>query len=66
MTEQATFINRLRICHSIDLHELEAAGLRLDGKRWHEFRSNPYVFLMRCDDPTADAIWRVIQARETG
>ena len=65
MTEQARFINRLRICQSIELKELEAVGLNLDGKRWQAFSSNPYVFLMRSDDPTADAIWKAIMVRET-
>lgn len=63
-TERHTFINRLRILHSIDIGELEAAGIEWKGD-WVRFMDNPFRYLMRCDDGTAEAIWRAIEARET-
>jgi hypothetical protein len=63
-TELHVFRNRLRILNSIDLGELEAAGIEWKGD-WVRFMDNPYRYLMRCDDPTAEAIWRAIVKRET-
>jgi hypothetical protein len=59
--ERHTFINRLRIMHSLDLHEI--AGMPLD--QWGRFSANPYLFLMGADGPAQAAIWDAIKARET-
>jgi len=60
--DQHTFINRLRILMSLDRHELEPD---LTWEQWRRFRTDPFRFLIRADDPTADAIWHAIVKRET-
>ncbi len=70
------FHNALRILRSIDLLELQAVGLWTEKSReqrgadlqsdldqWQQFRDSPYLFFIRCDDETADKIWRVIHRR---
>ncbi len=62
---QPQFLNAIKILHSIDLDEMIEAGAiqRGDGMAWQAFRSNPSRFLMCADDPTADAIWSIIEQR---
>ena len=55
------FCNRLRIMHSLDLHEIEGFPPEQYGK----FSANPYVFLIRSDDAMQAAIWAAILKRET-
>lgn len=71
------FHNRLRIMRSIDRRELEAAGvidvprgmdvyegcMREPNAKWARFERDPFDFLIRADDPTAQAIWSIIEAR---
>ncbi|PZR88387.1 MAG: hypothetical protein DI537_23910 [Stutzerimonas stutzeri] len=55
------FHNRLRIMRGIDAHEFEAAGLTLD--QWRRFDRDPFDFFIRADDPTAEAVWSIVEAR---
>ena len=66
------FYNGLRLLRSIDLYELQAQELWRnassyahdeDRAHWIKFRDNPYEFLMRCDDETADKIWAAMKKR---
>lgn len=57
------FHNGLRILHSIDADEFEAAGG--DPGDYAAFSREPARFLIRCDDATAGALWAVIQRRQT-
>ena len=63
------FLNRIRILHCIDGYEIESAmqctGLRMDEKRWREFRSNPASFMILADGPTQTALWSIIERRES-
>lgn len=51
------FHNALRVLRSIDAYELG------DPDWWEQFRDSPYLFFIRCDDDTADVIWRAMVAR---
>jgi hypothetical protein len=64
--EAARFHNRLRILMGIDRHELVEAGAikAEDGRSWDRFATDPYRFFIRADDPTATAIWSIVEARE--
>lgn len=71
------FHNGLRILLGIDRQELEAAGVIAvpsgqgvypgcmdePNQKWQRFREDPFRFLIRCDDETADKIWSVIERR---
>jgi len=54
------FINRIRSLYNIDRHKLP----ELSTPQWHDFQDDPPRFLMRCDDETAEAIWRQVEARQ--
>ena len=54
------------VIRSIDRHELELAGLRLDDDRWMRFRYHPHEFLIRADDETARIIWSIVRKRMEG
>ena len=60
-TERHAFINRLRILHSLDRHEI--APIRTAD--WIPFRDDPARFLIRADDSTAARIMDAIERRET-
>ena len=64
-TEVHKFRNRLRIMRYIEADDLRRAGIELPGDRWQRFSSNPYDFLIRADDATAEAIFSIIQKQET-
>lgn len=59
------FRNALNILRSIDKSELVDAGAisEADTKRWERFRDDPAGFLVKADDATGDAIWRIVEAR---
>lgn len=59
------FHNRLRVMISIDRDELEAAGViaRGDHNAWGTFQRDPFRWLIRADDETADKLWSVIERR---
>lgn len=63
------FHNALRIMTSIDFSELVNAGVMVESDargefcKWEKFRADPYRYLIRADDDTADKIWGIIQAR---
>lgn len=54
------FHNGLRLLRSIDRDEI---GYIISENAWQEFRDRPYEFFIRCDDPTANAIWAAMQER---
>ena len=56
---RAQFHNALRILASIDRDEVPF----LDDRQWVVFVANPSGFFIRCDDPTCDSLWAVIQRR---
>jgi hypothetical protein len=56
MTRQQ-FRDALCILRSIDAHELG------DPQWWPQFRDDPYLFYLRCDDKREALIWAVVEAR---
>lgn len=58
--ELQTFLNRLKLLSSIDLHEIEG----MTEATWCVFSLRPYEFFIRADDPTQAAIWAAIMKRE--
>jgi hypothetical protein len=58
--QQRDFLNAMRILTSIDRDEVPF----LDGPRWHAFRTDPFRFMIRADDKTADAIYGIIERRQ--
>lgn len=72
----AEFHNGLRILCSIDLYELQEVGLLFNAspkpaetngneawQEWRKFRADPYRYLIRCDDDTAEKIWSIMVRR---
>lgn len=57
------FLNALRIMRSIDLHEIEAAGIDLESFIWPSFREDPYRWFIRASDKDAAAVWSIIERR---
>lgn len=59
------FHNRLRILISIDRHELVAAGVIPGGDHnaWGTFHRDPFRWLIRCDDASAEKLWALIERR---
>ena len=59
------FRNALCILRSIDMHELDEAGVLQPKRysRWLDFQSDPYEFLLRADDPTTDKLWGLMVKR---
>jgi len=64
-SDKQKFVIRLTLLRLIEQDDLLRVGVNLDGRAWQTFRTNPYVFLIRADDATADAIWRLICEGET-
>lgn len=60
------FHNALRVLLNIDRDELERAGIigHADHNAWGTFKRDPYRFLIRADDETAEKLWRLIEARQ--
>ena len=65
------FHNSLRILHSIDgsdfIPEMVALEPGCSGNlpgALDKFLRDPVMFFIRCDDPTCDALWRIIEARQ--
>ena len=64
--ELRKFHNALRILLNIDRDEIESDRSNpITDEQWDHFRSNPFVFFIRCDDATCQQIWDVIVARQT-
>lgn len=55
------FHNRLRILASIDLYELEDAGVSMS--EWLDFRVDPWLWFIRASDADAQAVWGIMQRR---
>jgi hypothetical protein len=53
------FLNALKILRAIDEHEFD--GFEID---YAAFRDDPYYFLMKADDETANKIWEIIEGRQ--
>ena len=52
------------ILHSLDLHELRAAGASDDiFFHWESFRADPHRYVLRTDDFQAAAIWAAVEKR---
>ena len=49
------------ILRSLDRHEINCPSLD-----WPAFRDDPHAFFVRCDTPTADAIWKAVEKRMDG
>jgi hypothetical protein len=74
----ADFLNRLRSLNCIDGHELEDAdvfAVELEGLSGacaretqrglvKRFLDDPYRFMMQCSDAVAEAIWKLVEARQ--
>ena len=63
--ERRRFINRLKILRFIEQDDLRRVGVNLDGPAWQRFSSNPSAFLVKADDVTQEAIFRLIQLQES-
>ena len=46
------------ILRSLDRHEI-----KLESLDWESFRDDPHAFFIKCDTPTADAIWEAVERR---
>ena len=59
------FHNGLRIMISIDMYELEEAGVIEVGdmETWTKFRDDPYAWFIRAGPAQADAFWKIMEAR---
>ena len=63
------FHNALRVMTSIDFHELVGAGVMVESDvrgefcQWDKFRRDPYRWMIRADDETAERLWGIIQKR---
>lgn len=69
--DAARFHNRLRILLNIEERELMEVGAGIDPDTHHirgelidQFMADPFRTFIRADDPTAAAIWRIVEARE--
>jgi hypothetical protein len=62
----AEFRNALCILASIDEHELVEVGIRLSPGAWTDFAQNPWRYIVRADDATAERLWSLIEKRQTG
>lgn len=62
----AIFHNSLRILTSIDMHELEAAGIIKHGdlNAWGTFRRDPFRWFIRADDVAARKLFGIIEQRQ--
>jgi hypothetical protein len=65
MTTLHDFHNRLRVLTSIDMHELVDAGVieRGDVTEWGRFTRDPFRWLIRADDASAEKLWTIIEKR---
>ncbi len=65
MMDLRGFHNWLRILISIDRHELEAAGVISTGDHnaWGTFHRDPFRWLIRADDASAEKLWLLIERR---
>lgn len=61
----SAFHNRIRLLHSIDMHELVNAGVLEIGDRtgWRDFRTNPCQWFIRASDDYAEKVWTIMEAR---
>jgi hypothetical protein len=67
-----TFMNNLRILRSIDLYELQDAGILPENlapgaekwNKWEAFRDDPARAIMSRDDKKIDALWEIIRRRQ--
>lgn len=61
------FHNGLRTLLSLDFSDLVRAGVFHDWQtdKWEQFQRDPFRFFIRTDEVTADAIWAIIQARQS-
>lgn len=59
--EMRLFHNRLRVMRSIDLADLNEAGV--DGRTWDAFRDDPYAWFIRASDADVAKVWGIIANR---
>jgi len=61
------FHNGLRTLLSLDFSDLVKAGVFHDWQtdKWDQFQRDPFRFFIRTDEETADALWAIIQARQS-
>lgn len=62
------FHNRLRVLRSIDMGELEEAGViaRGDFEAWKKFDKDPFEWFIRAGDQQLEKLWVVVEQRATG
>ena len=61
-TEIQRFVNRLRIMHSLDAHELEG----MSESYVRQFLANPFRTMMKLDERNLRIVAKAIQRRENG
>lgn len=59
--DRRQFRNRLCILRSIDRHEVPG----LSDVQWQRFRDDPYLGLLKLDDPGEAEVWRALRKRES-
>jgi hypothetical protein len=61
------FHNGLRTLLSLDFADLVKAGVfhGWQTDKWDQFQCDPFRFFIRTDEKTADALWAIIQARQS-
>lgn len=59
------FHNRLRVLRSIDMHELEQAGVieKDDHAEWNRFNKDPFDWFIRAGDQRLEALWPLVEQR---
>lgn len=59
------FLNALRVLRSIDMDELENAGVirKGDWETWTRFREGPSNWAIRADDAAAEKLWALVKRR---
>ncbi len=61
--DRHAFENRLKILRGIDMHELRDGGFPLEPSQFRRFRDDPYAWMLRLDDESAEKLWRVVEGR---
>lgn len=60
------FTNRVRSLYNIDLFVIRRELPDMTDRQWDAFMRDPPRYLISADQPTAEAIWRCVEARQPG
>jgi len=65
--ELREFHNALRILLNLDRDEIENDRAEpMTDAQWEDFRSNPFLFFIKCDDHMCQQIWtRIVASKQT-